>query len=134
MENNEQQVTKQEEFNKTAFLDSFMHYKMTEEAEKDFRGFTKQGKNAEKNIIEKRLSVLIHTSYTVTAMPNNKCRYQFGDLVILTNESEHTIDVVYWVKRRTKITGAMKNELKQKFNTIGLDDTGFELLKEEDRE
>ncbi len=130
MENKEQQATNPNEFNKKAFLESYVQYKLTEEAEIDFRGFTKNGKDVDKDILEKRISVLIHTATSIKNLPHNKNRYQFAGFVILTNEDEKTIDVVYWIRNKQKVSKATTNQLKLKYQAIGLDDTGFAILDE----
>lgn len=122
------QQNNKNEFDRKAFLESFRQYRLTEDAEIDFRGFAKQGKDADKDIIEKRISVLIHTARSVKELPHNKCRYQFAGFVILTNEEDQTIEVVYWIKRKLKVSKAMDMELKQKYNAVGLDETGFDYL------
>lgn len=131
MENKKKQQPKQYNFDRHKFLEEFVQYKLTPEAESDFRAHAKMGAKAALDIIEKNISVLIHTSNAVTELPKNKRRYQFSGFVALTNEDEKTVNVVYWVNKKLKVSKAMSNELKKKFGVIGLDSTGFALLKEE---
>lgn len=123
--------SEQYSFDKIAFLESFVQYRMTPEAESDFRIYAKRGSKADKDIIEKNLSVLIHTTDLKTPLPHNKCRYQFEDFVILTSEDTQTMDVLYWVNKKNKVTKKMSYDLKNKFNTIGLDHTGFASLSDD---
>ncbi len=128
METMDRQTEQEVEFNRLAFLESFTQYELTEDAETDFRGFARHGKEVDKDILEKRLSVLIHTANSKTDLPNNKRRYQFAGFVMLTNEESQSIDVCYWIKRKLEVTKDMSEALKNKYNTIGLDETGFALL------
>lgn len=131
MDNKKKQQPKVYNFDKAKFLEEFVQYKLTPEAEADFRAHAKMGAKADLDIIEKNISVLIHTSNAVTELPKNKRRYQFSGFVALTCEDEKTVNVVYWVNKKLKVSKAMSNELKKKFAVIGLDSTGFAMLKEE---
>lgn len=124
-ENNQSNPNNNTEFNKKEFFETFTQYRLTEEAEVDFRGFAKSGADVERDILEKRINVLIHTANSKKELPNNKTRYQFSTFVILTNEEEQTIDVVYWIKYKQKVTKAMVAALKNKYDAVGLDETGF---------
>lgn len=104
-------------------------YKLSKEANKDYRVGAKRYRRISKRVLIRRISALINNS--VAEYKGNITIYRFGAFKMVYNKELDIIQSVYWDKefKGIKIEEDIINNLKRDYYRLGLDDNGTTVIR-----